>query len=355
MTPGVRVRLTVAAMILPVLLGAGALPAQDREPAESPGASAGERVPEGTETAFALTDPRIAESSGMAASVRHEGVYWTHNDSGPQYGPDVYAVDERGETVATVRLAGDGVEARDWEAVAVGADDAGEPAVYVADIGDNYQGGWPDVRVYRLPEPRDLVDQTVTATAFTLAYADGGRDAEGILVDPRDNRLYVVSKELAGGLYAAPERLDPEAVNTLTRVGPAPLFATDASFSPDGGYYAIRTYWSVAVYDASEGVPGRSTARLGLPESDQGESLAYTRDGTALLAGTEGVGSPVWRVPLPETEPAPAAPSEEESRPSGGGEASGPREDGGAGLLILGGVGVALVVVLAITWLARSG
>lgn len=353
MTRSARAGLAVVVAFLPAALGAG--PAPGPEGPQAPRALESGQVPEGTEVAFTLTDPRIAESSGLAASARHEGVYWTHNDSGPQYGPDLYAVDERGETVATVRLTGDGVEARDWEAVAVGVDDEGEPAIYVADIGDNYQGGWPSVRVYRLPEPRSLVDQTITATTFTFRYADGGRDAEGILIDPRDNRLYVVSKELAGGIYAAPERLDPTDVNTLTRVGPAPLFATDAAFSPDGAYYAVRTYWSVAVHDASDGVPGPSVARLALPESDQGESMTYTRDGTALLVGTEGVQSPVWRVPLPEAaRPAP--------EPSGDGapdprseEPAQPRQRAGAGVLILGGVGVAVVAVLAIVWLARRG
>lgn len=350
MATGARVWLAAVLLGAPALTGAASLPVQH---AETPPEQTPEdvRVPEGTETAFTLTDPRITESSGLAASVRHEGVYWTHNDSGPDHTPDLHAVDERGATVATVRLVGDGVQARDWEAVAMGVDEEGRPAIHVADIGDNFQGGWPDVRVYRIPEPRDLVDQTITATTFTLSYADGGRDAEGLLIDPRDNRMYVVSKEIAGGLYAAPERPDPGTTNTLTRVGPAPLFATDAAFAPDGSSYAVRTYWNVTVYDASDGVPGRRVATLGLPDSDQGESLTYTRDGTALLVGTEGADSPVWRVPLadvdlqttPEPEPSPSAAPPEAVEPVG------------AAPLILGGAGVAAAVVLAIVWLARRG
>lgn len=341
----------LAAVLLgaPAITGAATDPGGPGQPAP-PDASESEAVPEGTEQVFTLTDPRITESSGLAASRRHEGVYWTHNDSGPDHGPTLYAVDGDGATVATVWLAGDGVEARDWEAVALGADEAGEPAIYVADIGDNYQGGWPNVRVYRIPEPRNLVDQTVTATTFTFSYADGGRDAEGLLVDPRDNRLYVVTKEFAGGLYAAPDPLDPDGVNTLTRVGAAPLFATDAAFSPDGEYYAIRTYWSATVYDASAGVPGRRIATVALPESEQGESLAFTPDGRALLVGSEGVRSPVWRVPLDEVLPAPEegpSPSATEEADLSGG--------GGAGGLILIGIGVAVVAILAIVWLARRG
>ena len=37
--------------------------------------------PTGTKEGFTIKDPRITESSGLAASRQHPGVYWTHNDS----------------------------------------------------------------------------------------------------------------------------------------------------------------------------------------------------------------------------------------------------------------------------------
>ncbi|RCV54900.1 hypothetical protein DEF23_05195 [Marinitenerispora sediminis] len=327
------------------------------EPEDS--ATAG--APEGSETAFRLTDPRIAESSGLAASRLYEGVYWTHNDSGDQYGPDVYAVDETGRTVATVRLSGDGVQARDWEAVAMGTDDSGAPAVFVGDIGDNFDGGWPDVRVYRFPEPAVLGDQTVAATTFTFRYADGARNAEGMMIDPRDNRLYVISKEVGGGVYAAPERPTADGVNELVRIASAPLYATDAAFAADGSRYAVRTYWSANVYDASDGVPGRIVERVTLPRTEQGESLAFTPDGTALMAGTEGLDSPVWRVPLTaapepaEPDPGTARPEEEPADPPAPDRpAADPDGEGALPLILAGGLGAA-VVIAAIVWLARRG
>ncbi|MUL44015.1 esterase-like activity of phytase family protein [Streptomonospora sp. PA3] len=323
--------------------------------------SGGAGTPASAEPRFRITDERIQESSGLAASRRHDGVYWTHNDSG-SYGPQIYAVDEQGRTVATVTLAGAGVQARDWEAIALGPGEGGEPAVYVGDIGDNFQGGWPSIRVYRFPEPRDLSDTTVRAATFTFVYEDGGRDAEAMMVDPRDGRVYIVSKEVAAGVYAAPERLDPEQANTLTRVDSAPLYATGAAFSPDGAYYAVRTYWAATVYDASQGVRGRIVERVPLPESDQGESLAFSHDGRSLLAGTEGPGSPVWSMPLdpghatggsgaPE-----ATPGDGEGAAGSGGAASGGAggESGtGAAVLIWTGAGLAAVVIAGIALLAR--
>ncbi|MEV2274450.1 hypothetical protein AB0I72_02585 [Nocardiopsis sp. NPDC049922] len=308
--------------------------------------------PEGSETAFTLQDPGIAESSGIAPSQLHEGVWWTHNDSGP-IAPEVYAVNEEGETLATITLA---VQLRDWEAITVTEGADGAPAVLVGDIGDNFGGSWPNVSVLRFPEPATLADATVEPEEITLTYADGGRDAESMMVDPRDGRLYVVSKEFSGGVYAAPEELDPAGVNTLERIDSAPLFATDAAFAPDGSRYVIRTYWGANVYDATEGVPGASLGSLELPESDQGESIAFTPDGTALMAGTEGVNAPVWRVPLEERYLS-GEPTEAEPEPTQESEADAEADSGGGGALpfILGGVVVAALVIGGIVLLARRG
>ncbi|MFC4562802.1 hypothetical protein ACFO4E_13125 [Nocardiopsis mangrovi] len=355
MRTGIVIALSTALAVLP------ALPAAAEPSPPSPDASPA--LPEGSEVLFRIEDPRIRESSGLAASRLHDGVYWTHNDSG-DYGPDLYAVDETGATLATVTLAGTGVEARDWEAVAVGTGSDGDPAVYVGDIGDNFQGGWPNVRVYRFTEPDVLTDQTVDATTFTFTYEDGGRDAEAMMVDPRDGRLYVISKEVAGGVYAAPADLDPEGTNTLTRVDSAPLFATDAAFAPDGRHYAVRTYWGATVYDAADGVPGRGVDRLNLPELDQGESMTFGHDGSALLVGTEGPGSPVWRIPLPGEVTADAdggdgdgdGSAAEPGAESGGSAADddGAAAGGGPSPLLWTGVGLAVVLIAGITLLARA-
>jgi hypothetical protein len=45
----------------------------------------------------------LPELSGMAASRRHPGVLWAHNDSGND--AEVFAVRETGEVLATLRLA----------------------------------------------------------------------------------------------------------------------------------------------------------------------------------------------------------------------------------------------------------
>src|SRR5215208_7158200 len=193
---------------------------------------------EGAEVALRLEDPRIYESSGLARSRRHQGVLWTHNDSGDE--ARLFAVGSEGRTLATLTLAG--VEARDWEALAAGRDDRGRPALFVGDIGDN-QGVWPEVAVYRVTEPARLGDATVPAVRYRLRYADGPHNAEALLVDPRSNRLYVATKEPdGGGLYLAPARLRTDQPNVLHRVARVPPLVTDGAFAPDGRSFVLRDY-----------------------------------------------------------------------------------------------------------------
>jgi hypothetical protein len=298
----------------------------------------------GARIAFKVNDRRITESSGLAASRRHRGVVYTHNDSGTR--PQIFAVGPDGRTIATLTLAGAG--ARDWEGIALGRDEAGRPALYVADIGDNLGGAWPYVTVYRIPEPAALRSQTLRATAFRLKYADGPRDAEAVLIDPRTNRLYVASKLLTGTLYAAPRRLRAGGrANVLRKVGPAPVMATDGAYAPDGSTFAIRTYFAVNIYTA----PGKLLEVVRLPEQEQGESITYAADGRALLVGSEFPRQPVWRVPLPAgARPTPPAPPRAARGARPGGDAGDYTDDPGtkAVTMLLVAALVATGVVVAL-------
>ncbi|MEU6366334.1 WD40 repeat domain-containing protein [Streptomyces sp. NPDC046931] len=236
---------------------------------------------------FTIKDPRITESSGLAASRLHPGIYWTHNDSDD--GPYLYAVDGRtGKTVATVTLRGVG-RPRDVEAISIGPGNE----IYVGDIGDNFGGRWPYVWIYQLPEPRVLKDQTVRATQYVVKYANGPRDAESLMVHPRTGRVYIIDKKEDGGhLYEGPARLSSTGTNVFRPVAAVDLWATDAAFSPDGEQFAVRGYFGGIAY-AWNGGRIKRQARLEVPLQRQGESVTYTVDGLRLLYGSEGSDSPV--------------------------------------------------------------
>ncbi|MFD7890973.1 WD40 repeat domain-containing protein [Streptomyces albidoflavus] len=301
----------------------------------------------GADQDFVIEDPRITESSGLAASRRHPGVYWTHNDSDD--GAFLYAVDSRtGKTVATVTMTGVG-EPRDVEAISLGPDGN----LYVGDIGDNLGGTWDHVWIYRLPEPAELRDQTVAATQFTVQYEDGPRDAEALMVHPKTGRVYLASKKQSGGrLYAGPEKLSAQGVNVFRPTGADVDWVTDGAFSPDGSELVLRSYLGAKAYDwKGDGSLGEPR-RLSAPLLGQSESVTYTADGTGLMYGAEGTRSRVVRVDVekrdgegdggkePEGTKSPGAGAGDADGAGGGGEADGGdgKPTGTAGLVVVGAV-----------------
>src|SRR5688500_16509896 len=64
--------------------------------------------------------PELPEGSGLAASRRTEGRFWSHNDSGDAV---LFALDAQGQVTGRVQVTGASVQ--DWEAVAVGPCPAG--------------------------------------------------------------------------------------------------------------------------------------------------------------------------------------------------------------------------------------
>jgi hypothetical protein len=290
---------------------------------------------------FILKDPRITESSGLAASHLHPGIYWTHNDSDD--GPYLYAVDGRtGKTVARITLRGIG-SPRDVEAISIGPHDE----IYAGDIGDNLGGKWPYVWIYRLPEPKELKDQTVTAAQYVVKYANGPRDAESLIVHPKTGRVYIIDKKEDGGhLYEGPATLSASGANIFRPIAPVDLWATDAAFSPDGAHLAVRGYFGGISYDWNGGRIKRA-GRLDVPLQGQGEGITYSADGTKLLYSSEGADSAVVAKDAPD-RPAVKSPA------PGGSSAPGGR---GSGRLEVGAVVVAvgLAALFGLRRLRRGG
>lgn len=305
--------------------------------AQAPGASS-----------FTIADPRIKESSGLAASRIHPGVYWTHNDSDD--GPYVYAVDSAtGKTVARVTLTGIG-KPRDVEAISLGPDGQ----LYVGDIGDNLGGTWDHVWIYRFQEPKELGDGNITVKAaqFTVRYADGPRNAEALMVHPVSGRVYIASKdENKGGLYEGPAALSGSGTNVFRRVADVP-WVTDGAFSPDGGRLTLRGYFTARSYPWKDGRPEGEGERVDAPWQGQAESVTYTADGGTLMFGSEGASSRVVAVPVASATPAPSGSASAAPAAPGSAAEEPPAPQGGftKGALVLA---AALVLVFAAKRLFR--
>ncbi|MDX2154793.1 MAG: hypothetical protein SFV54_28885 [Bryobacteraceae bacterium] len=258
-----------------------------------------------------IRDPRIDESSGLAASRRHPGCFWTVNDGGP---PVVYLLKGDGAVEGRARL--DGVKYYDPEALALGpGPDREDDYLYVGDIGDNDRKR-PTIRVYRLAEPD--IERRYPAETLVFRYPDGPHDAEAMLVHPQTGALYIITKAKGSDARtlvfrsAAPQRT--EGVRTLEPVGEIQFAeesalsllvgrVTDAAISPDGRRVALCGYvrgWMLELPDgaAFDEIWKQRPIPFELGQRAQGEAIAFRGDGRALIATSEGTPSPIFEIPV---------------------------------------------------------
>jgi hypothetical protein len=132
-----------------------------------------------------LTDKKMTELSGLAASANNPGMLWTHNDSGNS--AEIFLIDQKLNIKLTIKLKG--IINRDWEDIAVGPGPVeGKNYLYVADIGDN-MALFPYKFVYRFEEPVIPSSQNqITISEFetiTFQLADKQKDTESLMIHPK--------------------------------------------------------------------------------------------------------------------------------------------------------------------------
>lgn len=228
-----------------------------------------------------VQDARITENSGMSRSTYARSVLFVHNDSGG--GPQFFVIDTDCRTKAVFDVPG--APAKDWEDMASGPGHA----LWFGDIG----GSRIEVDVVRVQEPRRLRSRSLGYTSYQLTYPDGAHNAEGLMVRPRNGRLFVITKAPSGaGVYRAPKELDPDHPNELTRVADAGQGLSGADFSRSGSMFVLRGYKAAFVYTGLADEP----TKIRLPEGHTfGEAVTFTRGG-ALIFGAEGVNEWLWKI-----------------------------------------------------------
>ncbi len=258
-------------------------------------------------------DARLTEASGVVASTKEPGVFWSQNDRGNK--ATLFAYDSSGAPLGSVRVRD--AENTDWEAIAIGPCATGT-CLYIGDVGDNY-GVRSDVRVWRIQEPTTTAAVTESATALRIVYPGGARDVEAMWVAPdtsiwfatkrpnaddmgrlRQSQLYrVPAAAWSGGAIATAELIDSLPIVPGTSVSRD--WVTDASLSavtPGGRrLLAILTYGSVYVFDADPvtGRPGAQVARCAVPQGERNaEGISWLPDGRLMLVN-EGRGSRLYR------------------------------------------------------------
>jgi hypothetical protein len=245
-----------------------------------------------------ITDPRLPELSGLAGAGESMVAM---NDGGDR--AQVFVLDA---ACAVGDVRSGEVDPYDPEDLALGADGT----LWVADTGDNAQ----------TRETVALIGLHTdgSSTLTRLTYPDGPHDAEALLLAP-DGTPYLVTKEVLGAsaVYRPDGPLADGATVGMTKVlqlgltltgtpgGPVgragQLMVTGGAVSADGQLIALRTYtdayvWPLSGSDVAGALAGESV-RVALPESPQGEAIAFAANNRDLLVAGEGLPSPVVQVP----------------------------------------------------------
>lgn len=238
-----------------------------------------------------LENKTLMESSGLASSLLHNGVLYTHEDS--KCANVVYMIGVDGSGKGTLELTAQ--LNRDWEDIAVSRlGTNGRPYIFLADIGDNGQR-YPYARLYRFPEPVSLAGtQRIRPDSLLFNYPGKPVNAETLLVDPTDGGIYVVSKEKDGAILYhidwPAHHLDTVLAKPLLRMPFIKI--TGGDISPDGTQIVLRTkqdiiYWrreeGQSLVDAMAMLPERLAHR---PEH-QSEGITFLPDGSGIVTSTE--------------------------------------------------------------------
>lgn len=182
-----------------------------------------------------MTDPDITESSGLIASRKFPGIFWTHNDHGSK--PTLFALTRNGSAVARFDVVGATIT--DWEDITV--DNSGN--LYIADIGNNDLSR-DQAQIYRVTEPSPRGSGTVRVVqGWRIKFPDGPQNAETFFIS--NGFGYIVTKfrnNGAVGLYRFPFSTTAR-VTTLQKIGSIRVNSDvgGGSLSPDGNRLALVT------------------------------------------------------------------------------------------------------------------
>lgn len=245
----------------------------------------------------------LTEISGITASRKNPDVFWAHNDSGDT--ANAYAMDKDGNHLGVYSLSG--AIAFDWEDMTIGpGPEENKQYLYLGDIGDNYAIR-SNIVVYRVQEPdvnsnQAPISETLGGVeSLRLAYPDGARDAEVLMLDPATRDLYVISKrETYSRIYVARYPQSTDATTVMEYKGELPWgWTTGGDVSVDGSLVLIRSYAAASVW--------RRTAEMELWEAfggeecivplvlePQGEGICFDTQGCGYCTVSEGAHRPIY-------------------------------------------------------------
>ncbi|MEZ5095574.1 MAG: glycoside hydrolase family 16 protein [Nocardioides sp.] len=236
---------------------------------------------------YSIANTAVTTSSGLASGTYGRAVLYTHNTGGGTN--KIFGFwNNSGATATTLTVKnsnGGNMGNIGWEDIA-----AGKPSthkIWIGDVGDPNRSR-VNLNAISFAEPAtNVATANVTGIKYPLAYADGvKRDAQAMLVNPANGRIYVITKEAAGaGIYAAPTSLSTTVTNPLTLVASAPPNITGGSWAPDGSRFVLVSPTAAYVYASVDAVPVVVNVPSQLPNI---QGVGFGASGYGIYVSSEG-------------------------------------------------------------------
>lgn len=246
------------------------------------------------EASGALADPDLKETSGLATSAVHDGVFYAHNDAGDS--SRFFALSRDGADLGSFKVMG--AQNVDWEDMSEGPCDAGR-CVYLGDIGDNNQDRLA-YTLYRVAEPTTVGpgEQSLPGDRIVFTYPDGSHDAETLLVHPVTGVVTLVTK--SGGaaqIFELAPPLTTDKTHMARAAGevepPDGGKFTGGAIHPDGTAIVLRTTKGLVRYpmtpdqSAAEALAGAPCTLPAAAETN-GEAVTWLPSGAGIVTIGEG-------------------------------------------------------------------
>ena len=263
-----------------------------------------------------IESPEVRESSGLAASLCHPGVYWTHNDSGNE--PFIFAISPNGKSLGTWRVAN--ACNVDWEDMASYKSGDGTCYLYIGDIGNNKLDR-PELKIYRVKEPSLSNDrparneknppQTDPAEAVAFKYSDTPHNAETLMVQPKTGDVYVLTKRLDGpsAVFKFSPQFGSDETIVAAKIGEISVpsvpngLLTGGAISPDASRVILCDYSSgyelkLAAAVGFDEIWKSSPTPVDVGDRRQGEAVTFSADGKEILATSEKKNAEIFEIKM---------------------------------------------------------
>lgn len=206
-----------------------------------------------------LSVPEIQEASGLVASRKYEGVFWTISDSGNP--ANLYALDETGRVLATYRIGG--ATNSDWESITLDE----HARLFIADTGNAARSALRTIYELAEPDPRAAAESSFAKpidltprrrltfnaptpdTDFEASFTVGGQLFLPTKVSSGSAQLYALAlPSPSAEVIPQPLTLDLKSVGSI----PNANWITDAALHPNGKRLVLVTYSEAIQFDLSD-------------------------------------------------------------------------------------------------------